>query len=280
MIGLLDGMSRATKLKFISTRHEQIAAHAADGYARLTHKASVLMCHLGPGLTNTLTGVANASLDSIPMVVICGDVPSYYFGCHAHQEVIMHGDATQYRLFEPIAKRVWRIDDAESLPYILDKAFRLAESGRPGPVVIDIPMDMFSYETEDFLWERTYMDSHETIRPGLDPDTAMKIAENLVNAKNPVIYAGGVLLSQASEELAALAEFLEIPVARTLMGQSYNPKWEEAAKAYGVDSVRVNSADEFLPAMKKAVEMAKAGKLHPDENGEFHAPDHGHTHKA
>lgn len=103
MIGLLDGMSRATKLKFISTRHEQIAAHAADGYARLTHKASVLMCHLGPGLTNTLTGVANASLDSIPMVVICGDVPSYYFGRHAHQEVIMHGDATQYRLFEPIA---------------------------------------------------------------------------------------------------------------------------------------------------------------------------------
>ena len=224
VIGLLDGMSRATKLKFISTRHEQIAAHAADGYARLTHKASVLMCHLGPGLTNTLTGVANASLDSIPMVVICGDVPSYYFGRHAHQEVIMHGDATQYRLFEPIAKRVWRIDDVESLPYILDKAFRLAESGRPGPVVIDIPMDMFSYETEDFLWERTYMDSHETIRPGLDPDTAMKIAENLVNAKNPVIYAGGgVLLSQASEELAALAEFLEIPVARTLMGQSCLP---------------------------------------------------------
>ena len=207
VIGLLDGMSRATKLKFISTRHEQIAAHAADGYARLTHKASVLMCHLGPGLTNTLTGVANASLDSIPMVVICGDVPSYYFGRHAHQEVIMHGDATQYRLFEPIAKRVWRIDDAESLPYILDKAFRLAESGRPGPVVIDIPMDMFSYETEDFLWERTYMDSHETIRPGLDPDTAMKIAENLVNAKNPVIYAGGgVLLGDAQKLLQEFSQ--------------------------------------------------------------------------
>ena len=224
VIGLLDGMSRSTKLKYISTRHEQIAAHAADGYARITHKASVLMCHLGPGLTNTLTGVANASLDSIPMVVICGDVPSYYFGRHAHQEVIMHADASQYRMFEPIAKRVWRIDDAESLPYILDKAFRLAESGRPGPVVIDMPMDMFSRETEDFLWERTYMDSHTTVRPALDPDTAKEIAEKLINAKNPVIYAGGgVLLSQASEELAAFAEFLEIPVARTLMGQSCLP---------------------------------------------------------
>lgn len=224
VIGFLDGLSRSTKLKYISTRHEQIAAHAADGYARVTHKASVLMCHLGPGLTNTLTGVANASLDSIPMVVICGDIPSYYFGRHAHQEVIMHADASQARMFEPIAKRVWRIDDPESLPYILDKAFRLAESGRPGPVVIDMPMDMFSRETEDFLWERTYMDSHKTVRPGLDPDTAKEIAEKLINAKNPVIYAGGgVLLSQASDELAAFAEFLEIPVARTLMGQSCLP---------------------------------------------------------
>jgi len=224
VIEMLDALGRAKKLKYISVRHEQIAAHAADGYARITHKAGVVMCHLGPGLTNTITGVANAALDSIPLVVICGDVPSYYFGRHPHQEVNMHQDGDQCQIYRPIAKRVYRVDDAEALPYILDKAFRLAESGRPGPVVVDVPMDMFSRESEDFLWERTYLDSPETVRPGLDPDTAKKIAEKLIAAKNLCIYAGGgVLMSQASEELAALAEFLSIPVARTLMGQGCIP---------------------------------------------------------
>ncbi|MCI8914831.1 MAG: thiamine pyrophosphate-binding protein, partial [Lawsonibacter sp.] len=185
-----------------------------------THKASVVMCHLGPGLTNVLTGVANASFDSIPMVVIAGDVPSYYFGRHPHQEVNMHADGDQYKILEPVCKRCWRIDDVEALPYIMDKAFRLAESGRPGPVLIDVPMDMFSREMEEDLWARTYKDSHVTVKPALDPAAAKAIAEKLVNAENPVLHAGGgILLAQASEELAALAEFLDIPVSRTLMGQ-------------------------------------------------------------
>ena len=224
VIGFLDAMADSKKIKYISVRHEQIAVHAADGYARLTHKAGVVMCHLGPGLTNTVTGVANAALDSIPMVVIAGDVPSYYFGRHPHQEVNMHADGDQSQIYRPIAKRVYRIDDPEALPYILDKAFRLAESGRPGPVIVDVPMDMFSRETEDWLWERTYMDSDHTVRPGLDPDTAEQIAKILIEAKNPCIYAGGgVLMSQASKELQDLAEFLTIPVARTLMGQGCLP---------------------------------------------------------
>ena len=224
VIGMLDALSDNRKIKYISVRHEQIATHAADGYARITHKAGVVMCHVGPGLTNTITGVANAALDSIPLVVICGDVPSYYFGRHPHQEVNMHQDGDQCQIYRPIAKRVYRIDDPEALPYILDKAFRLAESGRPGPVIVDVPMDMFSRETEDWLWERTYMDSHETVRPGLDPDTAKDIAKALIKAKNPCIYAGGgVLMSQASKELQELAEFLTIPVARTLMGQGCIP---------------------------------------------------------
>ena len=146
VIGMLDAMSRAKKLKYISNRHEAVASTAADGYARVTNKASVVMCHLGPGITNVLTGVANAAFDSIPMVVIAGDVPSYYYGKHPHQEVNMHGDATQYKFLEPVCKRVWRIDDVEALPEIMDKAFRLAESGRPGPVLIDMPMDQFSRE--------------------------------------------------------------------------------------------------------------------------------------
>ena len=220
VIGMLDALSRSKKLKFVNTRHEAIASTAADGYARVAHKASVVMCHLGPAITNVLTGVANASLDSIPMVVIAGDVPSYYFGRHPHQEVQMHADGDQYKVLEPVCKRCWRIDDVEALPYILDKAFRMAESGRPGPVLIDVPMDMFSREMEEDLWARTYRDSHMTMKPALDPAAVKAMAKRLVEAKNPVLHAGGgILLSQASEELAALAEFLDIPVSRTLAGQ-------------------------------------------------------------
>ena len=220
VIGMLDALSRSNKIKYISNRHEAVASTAADGYARVTHKASVVMCHLGPGITNVLTGVANAAFDSIPMVVFAGDVPSYYYGKHPHQEVNMHGDATQYRMLEPVCKRCWRVDDPEALPDILDKAFRLAESGRPGPVLIDMPMDIWSREIEEDLFARTYQDSHITIKPALDPAAAKAIAEKLINAKNPVIHAGGgILLAQASKELAALVEFLDIPVSRTLMGQ-------------------------------------------------------------
>ncbi len=220
VIGLLDAMSKSEKIKLISVRHEQIATHAADGYARLTKKASVVMCHLGPGITNTVTGIANAAFDSIPMVVIAGDVPSYYYGRHPHQEVNMHCDGSQYDILKPVVKRAWRIDDPEAMPVILDKAFRLAESGRPGPVLIDVPMDMFSREIDDDLFLRTYMDSDETIEPALAPRAAKAIAKKLVEAKNPLIHAGGgVLLADASKELAELVEFLDIPVSRTLMGQ-------------------------------------------------------------
>ena len=224
VIGFLDALSRSEKLKYISVRHEQIAATAADGYARITKKASVVMCHLGPGITNVVTGVANAAFDSIPMVVIAGDVPSYYYGRHPHQEVNMHCDGSQYDILKPVVKRAWRIDDVEALPSILDKAFRLAESGRPGPVLIDVPMDMFSREIEDYLFERTYKDSDVTIKPALAPAAAEAIAKRLVEAKAPVIHAGGgILLADASKELADLVEFLEIPVSRTLMGQGCLP---------------------------------------------------------
>ena len=185
----------------------------------VAHKAGVVMCHLGPGLTNATTGVANAAFDSIPMVVIAGDVPSFYYGKHPHQEVNMHCDGSQYDIYKPFVKRAWRIDRPEAFPEILDKAFRLAESGRPGPVLVSVPMDMFSRKIETECFERTYMDSHETIKPALDPDTAKKIAQKLINAKNPVIHAGGgILLSQASKELEELVDFLDIPVSRTLMG--------------------------------------------------------------
>ncbi|WP_085832930.1 thiamine pyrophosphate-binding protein [Clostridium merdae] len=223
VIAMLDAL-KDSKLKFISVRHEQIASTAADGYARITKKASVVMCHLGPGLSNATTGVLNAALDSIPMVVIAGDVPSYYYGKHPHQEVNMHCDGSQYDIYKPFVKRAWRVDTPEMMPEILDKAFRLAESGRPGPVLISVPMDIFSQEIDTEYFARTYRDSRVTVRPALDPDVAKEIASRLVAAKQPVLHAGGGILSSgASDELAALAEYLDIPISRTLMGQGCVP---------------------------------------------------------
>ncbi len=220
VIGMLDALSRSEKIKYVSVRHEQVASTAADGYARIKKKAGVVLCHLGPGLTNATTGVANAAFDSIPMVVIAGDVPSYYYGRHPHQEVNMHCDGSQYDIYKPFVKRAWRIDDPEAMPSILDKAFRLAESGRPGPVLISVPMDMFSREIEEDLFLRTHRDSSFTGKPALDPAIAKEMARELVEAKHPVLHAGGgILLADASRELAELSEFCDIPISRTLMGQ-------------------------------------------------------------
>src|SRR6202051_4665228 len=143
VIALLDALGKS-KIRFISTRHEQVAAHAADGYARASGKPGVLMVHLGPGLTNAATGVANAALDSIPMVAIAGDVPSHYYGKHPHQEVNLHQDADQCQIFRPFCKRVYRVDRPEDLPRAIERAFHLSQSGRPGPVLVDVPMNIFS----------------------------------------------------------------------------------------------------------------------------------------
>lgn len=224
IIAMLDALSRSKQITFVNTRHEQIASTAADGYARVTHKASVVLCHLGPGLTNAATGVANASLDGTPMVVIAGDVPSYYFGRHPHQEVNMHADGDQFEIYRPFVKRAWRIDDVESFPRILDRAFWLAESGRPGPVLISVPMDMFSREIETELFTQTYKNTHEVSSPAIDDQTAKHFAQRLVEAKQPVIHiGGGVRLAQAGKELQALVEYLQIPVSRSLMAQSVLP---------------------------------------------------------
>src|ERR1700730_11839984 len=144
IIALLDALGKSRKIRFITTRHEQVAAHAADGYARATGKPGVLLTHLGPGLTNAATGVANAALDSIPMVVIAGDVPSHYYGRHPHQEVNLHQDADQCQIYRPFCKRVYRVDRVADLPRIMERAFHLAQAGRPGPVLVDVPMDIFS----------------------------------------------------------------------------------------------------------------------------------------
>lgn len=207
-------------IDFVTVRHEQIASHAADAYARVTGKASVVLSHLSPGLTNCATGVANAALDCIPMVVIAGDIPTHYYGKHPHQEVNLHADAQQYEIYRPFVKRAWRVDRADLMAEILEKAFHLAESGQPGPVLVNVPMDIFSEVIPSASFDRLRDNTRTLKKPSIDDDTAREIIEKLVQAKNPVVYVGGgILLAQASEELRLFVEHMGLPVAHSLMGK-------------------------------------------------------------
>ena len=217
VIALLDAIGHSKKIRYVSVRHEQVAAHAADGYARASGKPGVLMTHLGPGLTNAATGVANAALDSIPMVVIAGDVPSYYFGRHPHQEVNLHMDGDQYEIYRPFCKRIYRVDRVDDFPRIVERAFHLSQSGRPGPVLVDVPMDMFSADLPVGAFNKL---PAPMAKPAIDLETAEYVARALADAESPVLYVGGgVQDANASSELVALAEALEVPVAHTLMGK-------------------------------------------------------------
>src|SRR5437764_2965726 len=216
VIACLNALGKS-KIRYISSRHEQVAAHAADGYARASGKTGVLLTHLGPGLTNAATGVANAALDSIPMVVIAGDVPSHYCGRHPHQEVNLHTDADQYEIYRPFGKRIYRVDRVADLPRIVERAFHLSQAGRPGPVLVDVPMDIFSADLPVGAFSQM---PAPLVRPSLDACTAERIAQALADAERPVLYVGGgVLGGNATTELAAPAEPLELPVAHTLMGK-------------------------------------------------------------
>jgi acetolactate synthase-1/2/3 large subunit len=213
-----------SRIKFVNVRHEQIAAHMADGYARAKKQTAVVLSHLGPGLTNAATGVANAALDSIPIVVIAGDVPTHYHGKHPHQEVNAHADASQYEIYRPFVKRAWRVDQPHLFPEIVEKAFALAESGRPGPVLVDVPMDIFSKEIDVALFERLRHNAKKLRKPSLDEETAAEIVKKLLAAKRPVLYVGGgIMLADATAELREFVDHLQIPVAHTLMGKGALP---------------------------------------------------------
>ncbi|MET0192989.1 MAG: thiamine pyrophosphate-binding protein [Hyphomicrobiaceae bacterium] len=222
-IAVLSAIEKS-KITFVNTRHEQVAAHAADGYARAKNQTAVVLSHLGPGLTNAATGVANASLDSVPMVVIAGDIPTHYYGKHPHQEVNMHADAAQFEIYRPFVKRAWRVERPDLFPEILEKAFSLAESGRPGPVLVDVPMDIFSAEVDVALFERLRHNTKKLSRPSLDEETATAIVKAFSQAKRPLLYVGGgVVRANAAAELRALVDHLQVPVAYTLMGKGAVP---------------------------------------------------------
>ncbi len=222
-IAVLAALANSS-VKFINTRHEQVAAHMADGYARAKRTTAVVLSHLGPGLTNASTGVANAALDSIPMVVIAGDVPSHYYGKHPHQEVNLHADAAQYEIYKPFVKRAWRVERPDLFPEILEKAFQLAESGRPGPVLVSVPMDIFSMRVDVALFERLRNNTKKLHKPSIDEEVAEKIVRTLADAKTPVVYAGGgVILADAANELKEFVSHLALPVAHSLMGKGVIP---------------------------------------------------------
>ena len=207
-------------IDFITVRHEQIASHAADAYARVQGRASVVLSHLSPGLTNCATGVANAALDCIPMVVIAGDIPTHYYGKHPHQEVNLHADAAQWEIYRPFVKRAWRVDRADLMAEILEKAFHLAESGQPGPVLVNVPMDVFSEVISSDSFDRVAQNTRALKKPSIDDDTAREIVKALATAENPVAYVGGgILLAQASDELRGFVDHMGLPVAHSLMGK-------------------------------------------------------------
>ncbi len=207
-------------IDFVMVRHEQTASHAADAYARVQGRASVVLSHLSPGLTNCATGVANAALDCIPMVVIAGDVPTHYYGKHPHQEINLHADAAQWEIYRPFVKRAWRVDRADLMADILEKAFHLAESGQPGPVLVNVPMDVFSEVIPSDTFDRAAQNTRALKKPSIDDETAREIVASLARADAPVAYVGGgILLAQASEELREFVEHMGLPVAHSLMGK-------------------------------------------------------------
>ena len=220
-IALLDAIGRSS-ITFVIARHEQTAAHAADGYARMTGKPGVVLMHVGPGMMNGVTGVATAALDSVPLIAISGDIPSYMHGRHPHQEVNLHADADQTAIYRPFVKRAWHVHRAEDLARFTERAFWTATSGRPGAVLLNVPMDLFSRRLPDTA--PAYPLPRSASRPDLAADDADRIAAALVAADRPLIYIGGGLGGpHGRQALRELAEHLDIPVAHSLMAKGALP---------------------------------------------------------
>ena len=212
VIDIYDELPRHPELKHVLVRHEQGAVHAADGYARASGKVGCCLVTSGPGATNTVTGIATAYRDSIPLVVFTGQVPTQLIGNDAFQEVDIVG------ITRPCTKHNFLVKDVRNLAKTIRQAFYLARSGRPGPVLVDLPKDVMQARTE-FVWpEDIFMRSYNpTYKPNLNQ--LRRTAEELARARKPVILAGGgVIMADASEVLCELAHELDIPVATTLMG--------------------------------------------------------------
>ncbi len=211
---IYDAIFRQQKVEHILVRHEQAATHMADGYARATGKPGVVLVTSGPGATNAITGIATAYMDSVPMVVISGQVPANLIGTDAFQETDMVG------ISRPVVKHSFIVRDCAEIPDIVAKAFHIASTGRPGPVVIDVPKNTTDPSvTAEYRYPASV--SLRSYSPATQGNSRQirKAAASLIEARRPVIYAGGgVILGNASEALTRIARALNFPVTNTLMG--------------------------------------------------------------
>ena len=208
-------------LKLILTRHEQAAAHAADGYARATGKVGVCLATSGPGATNLVTGIATAYMDSVPMVAITGQVKTFLIGNDSFQEADITG------ITRPITKHNYLVEDVNDLARIIKEAFHIASTGRPGPVLIDLPSDIQMKETEFVYPEKVDIRGYKPTYEG-HPGQIKRAAKAISEAKRPILYVGGgVIISDASEEVRKLAIDNDIPVTMTLLGLGAFPQDNE-----------------------------------------------------
>ena len=246
VIDIYDELPRHPELRHVLVRHEQGAVHAADGYARASGKVGVSLVTSGPGATNAVTGIATAYADSIPLVVFTGQVPTQLIGNDAFQEVDIVG------ITRPCTKHNFLVKDISKLALTIRQAFYLARSGRPGPVLVDLPKDVMQKRTE-FVWpEDVYMRSYNpTYKPNLNQ--LRRSVEELAKAERPVILAGGgVIMSNAAEALTGLARKLSIPVTCTLMGlggfPATDPLWLGMVGMHGTyaANLAINNCDVLM----------------------------------
>ena len=216
---IYDAIFRQKKIEHILVRHEQGATHAADGYARATGKPGVVFVTSGPGATNAITGLATAFMDSIPLIVVSGQVASHLIGTDSFQETDMIG------VSRPIVKQSYIVQRTEDIPSIVNEAFHIATSGRPGPVVIDIPKDITAPENK-FEYKKPKKVNLRSYQPKVHPHPGQikKAAKAILSSERPVIYAGGgAIMGNASTQLKALNKILNVPVTNTLMGLGVYP---------------------------------------------------------
>lgn len=221
VLHIYDELFKQDKVKHVLVRHEQAAVHAADGLARSTHKVGVALVTSGPGATNAVTGIATAYMDSIPMVIISGQVPSYYIGQDAFQECDTVG------ITRPCVKHNFLIKDVRDIATTMKKAFYIANTGRPGPVVVDIPKDITAAKCKFDYPNDIQMRSYNPVVKG-HLGQIKKAVQLLLSAKRPMIYTGGgVILSNAAEQLTTLTRRLGFPITNTLMGLGAYPATDQ-----------------------------------------------------
>ncbi len=221
VLNIYDAIFQLKKFKHVLVRHEQAAVHAADAYSRSTGKVGVALVTSGPGATNAVTGIATAHMDSIPMVIISGQVPTHAIGQDAFQECDTVG------ITRPCVKHNFLIKKIEDIAPTIKKAFYIAKTGRPGPVVVDIPKDITAEEAEFIYPENIELRSYNPVEKGHQGQIT-KALELLIHAKRPMVYTGGgVVLGDASESLTKLMKKLGFPVTSTLMGLGGFPASEK-----------------------------------------------------